>query len=268
MNKKLIGSLAMAGFAAISLSAVSNLTDVSAAGVATTGNEIVRIYSPDGALVKNRALGPNTPWRVGKTKTINGVSMYQVATSEYVKSSEVTYDANAGKVNTNSNNSNVILTTDRAGSIGYNDNDGTVVHDSAYRGGQPLIGSFKVSKIVRNDFGTFYRVASHTWINGNLDGTAKEGVSTVTGDQSNIQYDKNFSPVGNTVLGKSASDIRTMLVNDYKCNPSGLAQISDPLLLTTYAQAVEFLDQGDEGCVDILNDINPNVGGIFHGIPM
>lgn len=268
MRKSTSGSLVIAGFAAISIGAFSNMTNVSAAGVATTRSSIVRIYNPQGNLVTNRALMPNTPWRVGKTKTINGVSMYQVATSEYVKASEVTYDANAGKVNTSSNNSNVILTTDRAGSIGYNDNDGTVVSDPSYRGGQPLIGSFKVSKIVRNDFGTFYRVSSHTWINGNLDGKAKEGVSTVTGDQSNIQYDKNFSPVGNTVLGKSASDIRTMLINDYKCNPSGLAQISDPLLLTTYAEALEFLDEGNKGCVGMLNDINPSIGGIFRGIPM
>lgn len=270
MKNTMLGSLAIAGFAALSIGAF-NLTNVSAAGVTTTRSQIVRLYNPQGGLVKNRALGPNTAWKVGKTKTINGEKMYQVATSEYVKASETDYDANAGKANTNSNKSNVVLTTDEYGAIAYNDQDGSVhITNNGSRKGSPvIIGSFKVSKIVRNDFGTFYKIANHTWINGNVDGNKSNMLKVqITGNQSNVQYDKNFSPVGKTVLGKSASDIRTMLINDYKCDPNGVAQLSDSLLLTTYADILEFLDEGDNSYVYVLNEINPNVHGISYGTQM
>ncbi|WP_125588141.1 SLAP domain-containing protein [Companilactobacillus jidongensis] len=98
MRKSTMGSLVIAGFAAVSIGAFSNMTNVSAAGVTTTRSSIVRIYSPNGNLVKNRALGPNTAWRVGKTKVINGEKMYQVATTEYVKASETDYDGPASSV--------------------------------------------------------------------------------------------------------------------------------------------------------------------------
>ncbi|KRK81274.1 hypothetical protein [Companilactobacillus nodensis] len=98
MRKSTLGSLVIAGFAAVSIGAFSNMTNVSAAGVATTRSSIVRIYNPQGNLVTNRALMPHTPWRVGKTKLINGEKMYQVATYEYVKASETDYDGPASSV--------------------------------------------------------------------------------------------------------------------------------------------------------------------------
>lgn len=96
MNKKTIGSLVVAGMAAVTVGIFSNSTDVSAAGVATTFDHITRMYNRDGDLVTNRALGPNTPWQVGIFATINGETMYQVSTNEFVKASETTYEGPGG----------------------------------------------------------------------------------------------------------------------------------------------------------------------------
>ncbi|GEO63523.1 hypothetical protein [Companilactobacillus nantensis] len=98
MRKSTIGSLIIAGFAAVSIGAFSNITNVSAAGITTTRSNIVRIYNPQGNLVTNRALGPHTAWKVGETKIINNEKMYQVATYEYVKASETDYDGPATSV--------------------------------------------------------------------------------------------------------------------------------------------------------------------------
>ncbi|KRK63903.1 hypothetical protein FC72_GL001034 [Companilactobacillus tucceti DSM 20183] len=92
MNKKTLGSLFVAGMAAITVGIFSNSTDVSASGVATTFDHITRMYNRDGDLITNRALGANTPWQVGIFATINGEKMYQVSTNEFVKASETTYE--------------------------------------------------------------------------------------------------------------------------------------------------------------------------------
>ncbi|MFC6323151.1 SLAP domain-containing protein [Companilactobacillus baiquanensis] len=96
MKKNIIGSLVVAGMAAVTVGIFSNSTDVSAAGVATTFDHITRMYNRDGDLVTNRALGPNTPWQVGIFATINGETMYQVSTNEFVKASETTYEGPGG----------------------------------------------------------------------------------------------------------------------------------------------------------------------------
>lgn len=89
--KKLLGSLLVAGFAAISFTAVTNVKDVSASGVANTIN-LTRMYNKQGDLVTNRALAARTPWRVGYFRVINGSLMYQVSTNEFVRAYSVSYD--------------------------------------------------------------------------------------------------------------------------------------------------------------------------------
>ncbi|KRK81275.1 SLAP domain-containing protein [Companilactobacillus nodensis] len=228
MNKKLIGSLAMAGFAAISLSAVSNLTNVSAAGVATTGSSIVRIYNPQGSLVTNRALMPNTPWRVGKTKTINGVSMYQVATSEYVKASEVTYDANAGS----SNSSNTSSSTSNRGVVIYANN--AVVWDDRTGVVEPqtITGEFQMGKAITDGQYTFYQVSNHGWVEAGGD-IVKTNMAP-----KNLQTDANFVPGNGYVNGMSIKELRDMLIDPYNCDPTILASIPDHNLLLSYGRAV------------------------------
>ncbi len=92
MNKRTIGSLFIAGMAALTVGIFSNSTDVSASGVATTFDHVTRMYNRDGDLITNRALGANTPWQVGIFAEINGEKMYQVSTNEFVKASETSYE--------------------------------------------------------------------------------------------------------------------------------------------------------------------------------
>ncbi|WP_125712254.1 hypothetical protein [Companilactobacillus kedongensis] len=271
MKKKIMGSIVVAGMAAVTIGALSNLTNVSAAGVATTFDKIVRMYKPNGDLVTNRALGAHTPWQVGKTRTINGETMYQVSTSEFVKAGDVSYDANpGGNTDTNTNtdnkpNSNVVITTNY--SIGYNDNDGTTTDGHINSKNPDLIGSFKVGRIVKSSIGTFYQVSTHTWINGDgmVDGDGDDYyIPKVTGDQT-IEYDDNFSPVGNTVLGMTADGIRNMLTNDYQCDATALAAVPDNWLLFHYADVVEAGDQPDTGFVAVINETYPDVHGYSFG---
>jgi len=52
--------------------------------VITTQNGISSLYRLDGHLVKNRALGPYSSWFSDRYATINGKTMYRVATNEWV----------------------------------------------------------------------------------------------------------------------------------------------------------------------------------------
>ncbi|KRK63998.1 hypothetical protein FC72_GL000772 [Companilactobacillus tucceti DSM 20183] len=95
--KKLLKSLLVAGFAAVSFAAVSNVNDVSAGGVTTT-RILTRMYNKQGDLVMNRALAANTPWRVGYFRVINGSLMYQVSTNEFVRAFSVDYEPESWSV--------------------------------------------------------------------------------------------------------------------------------------------------------------------------
>jgi hypothetical protein len=179
--------------------------------------------------------------------------MYQVSTSEYVKASEVSYDANPGGTDTNTdnsgNNSNVVITTQY--SIVFNDEDGTTSDET---------GSYKVGRIVNNGVATYYQVATHIWI----DGSSYPDFVQVTGDQ-NVEYDSNFSPVGDKVLGMTAQDIRDRLVQNFECNADALAAIPDNWLLVNYAEEIEGQNQPDTGFVAYVNKTYPDVHGYSFG---
>jgi len=57
-----------------------------------TKNSISYLTKFNGDAVKNRALAPKTPWYTDKTAIINGVTMYRVATNEWVKLSDITWN--------------------------------------------------------------------------------------------------------------------------------------------------------------------------------
>ncbi|GEO63510.1 CAP domain-containing protein [Companilactobacillus nantensis] len=66
-----------------------NANNADAATVATVHSGVVaRLYASNGNLITNRALSPNSAWAVGKTATINGETMYQVATNEYLRAQD------------------------------------------------------------------------------------------------------------------------------------------------------------------------------------
>ena len=55
--------------------------DVGASGVA--------LYKANGTLIKNRALGSNSSWQTDKMATINGVTMYRVASDEWIPETSI-----------------------------------------------------------------------------------------------------------------------------------------------------------------------------------
>jgi len=83
----IVAALAMATTGVFALNQTESTAD--AATVATVHQGVTaRLYTQNGALVKNRVLAPNTAWQVGKISNINGVTMYQVSTNEYLKASD------------------------------------------------------------------------------------------------------------------------------------------------------------------------------------
>ncbi|WP_334331883.1 CAP domain-containing protein [Companilactobacillus sp. HBUAS59544] len=71
---------------------VQNQNEVSAAKIATVNPSLTaKLYTKQGSLITNRALASNTPWLVGDINIINGQTMYQVATNEYLQASDSTF---------------------------------------------------------------------------------------------------------------------------------------------------------------------------------
>ncbi|WP_334330532.1 CAP domain-containing protein [Companilactobacillus sp. HBUAS59699] len=83
----IVAALAMATTGVLAVS--NNETTADAATVATVHSGVTaRLYTKTGQLITNRALAPSTPWLVGKIAQINGQTMYQVSTNEYLKASD------------------------------------------------------------------------------------------------------------------------------------------------------------------------------------
>ncbi|WP_334341899.1 SLAP domain-containing protein [Companilactobacillus sp. HBUAS56275] len=57
-------------------------------GVVTTKNQAA-LFTKDGSKISNRVLGANTAWLTDQTATINGQTMYRVATNEWLASRDV-----------------------------------------------------------------------------------------------------------------------------------------------------------------------------------
>lgn len=55
----------------------------------TNGGSYKRLYTLEGKLITNRALGANSKWYTDQYATVNGSKMYRVATNEWVKASDV-----------------------------------------------------------------------------------------------------------------------------------------------------------------------------------
>lgn len=57
--------------------------------VTTTNGSYKRLYTLEGKMITNRALGTNSQWYTDQYATVNGEKMYRVATNEWVKASDV-----------------------------------------------------------------------------------------------------------------------------------------------------------------------------------
>lgn len=160
----LLAALAMATTGVLSL----NSTTAKAATVATVKPGVTaRLYTSQGYLITNRALAPNTPWRVGKIVKINGGTFYQVATNEYLQASDSTLnDDNSQAIGTIVNGSAPIYYTMTKGEIPAARN-------------LPNGSTWKVDRAIKDTTGAvYYEVASNQWISAkNM--TVNKAVETV-----------------------------------------------------------------------------------------
>ncbi|WP_125712242.1 SLAP domain-containing protein [Companilactobacillus kedongensis] len=155
----IIAALAMATTGAITALS-SNSAQVDAATVATVHAGVTaRLYTADGVMVSNRALAPSTPWQVGKTATINGETMYQVSTDEYLRASDSTLTGQDTPAPTPA--------TTLIATVG---NKPAPLYLTATKGDpQPYSElaantSWKVSRVVTNGTDTFYEVSLGVFI--------------------------------------------------------------------------------------------------------
>ncbi|MFD1418851.1 SLAP domain-containing protein [Companilactobacillus keshanensis] len=176
----IIAALAMATTGAVT--ALSSTTQVDAATVATVHAGVTaRLYTADGVMVSNRALAPSTPWQVGKTATINGETMYQVSTDEYLRASDSTLTGQDTPAPTPS--STLIAT------VG---NKAAPLYLTATKGDpQPYseLGantSWKVSRVVTNGTDTFYEVSLGVFI--------KATDSSLNMTPTNVETYSGFTP--------------------------------------------------------------------------
>ncbi|AKP67750.1 hypothetical protein [Companilactobacillus ginsenosidimutans] len=212
MKKKDI--LLFSGLAIAGLSMFMNANTASASGVAVTfDTPVTQLFTDQGATIANRGLGAKTGWAVGKTISVNGETMYQVSTSEYVKAAEVTYtDAAQGN-----NDGLTVHTPFQAAPIfndETNDKDGWIQWNVPY----------KVNRAVINQYGfTYYQVSAHGWV---LDGLVYPSKAA-----GNVEYSADFNPVSNVI---SADDVRDAL-EEQGADYDALQEIPDVFLQSEYA---------------------------------
>lgn len=147
-----VSGLALAAFATSSV--LSN--DAEAAMVATTKNvSVTRLYTKDGTLVKNRGLAANTPWRVGRTNQVGGLTYYQVSTNEFLLSSDV-----ASLTGSNDDQPKVDILVEQPSAETIDDRDGSV------NGHLDQYSDWVVSKIVFESHTgkTYYQISSHQFM--------------------------------------------------------------------------------------------------------
>src|SRR5699024_6692255 len=90
--------------------------------VATTKNvPTTRLYTKSGTLVKNRGLAANTPWRVGRTNQVDGLTYYQVSTNEFLLSTDV-----ASLTGNNDDRGKVDILVEQPDAETIDDRDGSV----------------------------------------------------------------------------------------------------------------------------------------------
>ncbi|MFC6176710.1 SLAP domain-containing protein [Companilactobacillus huachuanensis] len=154
----LAAALLMATTGAVT-SLSGNTTKVDAATVATVNSGVTaQLYNSNGAWVTDRALAQNTKWRVGTISKIAGVTMYQVATNEYLRASDSTLSGQTQQA----------PSTSLVATLG---NNGAPLYFSATKGDPAhyqILGAnsaWRVSHVISNGKDTFYEVGLGTYVN-------------------------------------------------------------------------------------------------------
>jgi len=157
----IIAALAMASTTAITLS--QQQVDAASIAMVTTQGP-ARLYSANGTKIANRALASHTPWRVGKTISIDGTNYCQVSTNEYLKAS----DASLNTVNNDSSNYNTnkkLVGRIVAGDMMlYRDDTQKLSNRALGNGSSWLIGKHIINKYGQH----FVQVSTHEYGDGTM----------------------------------------------------------------------------------------------------
>jgi Uncharacterized protein with SCP/PR1 domains len=202
-SASVIAALAMATTGVLAL----NQTNADAATVATTHpGTYSSLYRSNGTIIANRALGPDTPWRVGKILTINGEKMYQVATNEYLRARDSSLN---GKFKPQQSTTKLVGTAKTRLAL-YDRPQSSMASRSLGKG-----TSWQIGKIFKNKQGiTFVQVSTNEYANA-ADMTFNQALPTPT-------YIEDFG-MGNNFNGPT-TDPNT----NYNINTDPNAPIIDP----------------------------------------
>lgn len=140
----------------------TNQTKASAASVATVNSGVIaRLYNSDGVLITNRALSANTPWIAGSIVTINGETMYQVSTDEYLRAADSSLsgqDTSNQTTPTQTTDSNRVATANFPIRL-YRDDTNSLSDRSLAKG-----SSWQIGKFIRNKNNQeFIQVSTHEY---------------------------------------------------------------------------------------------------------
>ncbi|WP_125712952.1 hypothetical protein [Companilactobacillus kedongensis] len=259
MNKKrILLSIFTGTMAATAFGIINNTTNVSASGVVHTYG-ITLMYTRNGDMVRNRALQRNTPWQVGETINLNGEVMYQVSTNEFVKGSDVSYEAPSTPTtptqpdNNQKNNSDVRVKVTLPWGSPVFDDQTQKVDDIAAPG---MV--YKVGRIVQSDTGlVYYQVSTHGWMVGDL--------VDVSGKLGNVEQVYGFRPIGD-YDDTTVEDIRDDMYNWFGCDWDALESIPDDKVREEFTIS-NYAGEDIGGTYRRLYSINPNIGGSMYYQP-
>lgn len=241
MNRNLFKKIAVAGLAAVSLSAVGLMNGQTAKAmkggpwVATvTKNTPAHLYDINGNAITNRALAPESAWVVANVQVINGQDYYQVSTKEYLKATDSSMvDTGANQKNDWVQPSNLVVTVYGGNAHLYNDQEGGISTTRMLAKGTP----WRVARTVFNKNGTYYfQVSTHEWLNGNdaevnmtPDNVEEIDDFALNPDGTSIEYNNdhhgnttNTDVPGLNYPGVSLSDVRRNVIaeiNQYASVP-------------------------------------------------
>lgn len=262
MNKKRIFLSAFTGaMIATTFAVMNNSTEIFASGVVHThGPSYTSMYTRTGEPVSNRALAADTPWQVGEVIQLNSETMYQVSTNEFVKASDVTYEAQPDvsinpvtpeKTDNDQNpNADVSITAD----VTYN---GSPIFDDRTKEvtWEPLGSSFRVARVVQSDTGlVYYQVSPHGWMVGDL--------VHVSGHIGKVEQVYGFRPIA-AFQGETPEEVRELLYEGFGCDWDGLEAVPDDIVIEQWSIS-NYLGHDIGDLYRRMYGVNPNIGGSMY----
>ncbi|APX71909.1 SLAP domain-containing protein [Companilactobacillus allii] len=229
-NSILLGTAAAILLAPGVLSNVSQQNVDAAALVGTIKRGGGTLYDANGNSIL-RTLDNFTSWKLGATKSINGVTYYKVATNEYVSASGIQIEGQSAPSATITKTPGYIGTIHKGGALSYDDNGNMT--DNSF--GNYTSWKLDASKVVNGL--TYYRVATNQWIlAGDMDvadstghavnnttstnTVSASGITKTTGYIGTVGY--NNGAYGTTACDDNGNSIGLFYVNNTSWKLTGM----------------------------------------------